>query len=185
MTSSADIAEGARPIRLLRLNDAKAAVSILEEAVEWTARLGFPIWQDESFEIAEHQTIAIAEQLVGGFEDDRLVACMRLQAHDGLFWPDDRPGDALYVHKLAVRRSDAGQGWTRRMLAFAVAKAALLSIPYVRLDTYPLPQMIRLYENEGFVLVDPYARDFAGRMMVRLERRIRSGSGDTNDAGPA
>lgn len=54
---------------------------------------------------------------------------------DPEFWtPADRPGDALYVHKLAVSRTCSGQGLGEVLLDWAALRAAAHDRPYLRLD---------------------------------------------------
>ncbi|MFW6692893.1 GNAT family N-acetyltransferase [Streptomyces sp. MAR4 CNX-425] len=44
---------------------------------------------------------------------------------DPEFWvPDDQPEEALYIHRMAVTRSAAGQGVGARMLDCAAQRAA-------------------------------------------------------------
>ena len=97
---------------------------------------------------------------------------MRLQTEDALFWPNDAPGEALYIHKVAVSRSHAGRGWTKRLIDFAVDAAQRLEIPHLRLDTVPIARMLKIYQDLGFEIVDTEPQDFDGRSLMRLQRRL-------------
>ena len=167
--------DSAREIRLATRNDATEALATLAEATEWSTRFGEPIWPIGSFTLAEQRDLAAAGELVVGFDRGRMSACMRLQHSDDLIWPDDPPGDALYVHKVAVRRAAAGQGWLSAMIGYAIANAREAGVNAVRLDTVPLARMVELYAGLGFETVDPGPRPFNGRMLVRLERRLDDG----------
>jgi GNAT superfamily N-acetyltransferase len=108
----------------------------------------------------------------GGFRAGLQVACMRIDTADPIHWPDDPPGEALYIHKVAVARSVAGQGWPARLLAAAARVADERRARFLRLDTAPREALIRVYQDLGFDLVDDGPRQFAGRELVRLERRL-------------
>ncbi|WP_169979617.1 N-acetyltransferase [Microbispora sp. H10836] len=64
------------------------------------------------------------------------AATIAVDGHaDPEFWtPGDRPGDALYVHKLAVSRAYSGQGLGEALLDWAALRAAVHGRPYLRLD---------------------------------------------------
>ena len=89
-----------------------------------------------------------------GFYEGEAVAGMILLANDPLFWPDVRPGESLFVHKLAVVPKAQGQGMAAQMLAFALDRAFEQGKRYVRLDTAAeRPKVRAFYEQHGFVHV--------------------------------
>ena len=100
---------------------------------------------------------------------------MRTDTADPVHWPEDLPGDALYIHKLAVARCAAGQGWPARLIHAAAGVAAALPARFLRLDTAPREKLIRVYREIGFRLVDPRPCLFGGRELVRLERDLALG----------
>jgi GNAT superfamily N-acetyltransferase len=130
------------------------AIDILREASLWTARFGRPIWPLDGFTIDEQHVIAAADEQVGGFEESKMVACMRLQKRDDVFWPEDAPGEALYLHKLAVRRAASGKGWTARMVEWAANECRAWNARALRLDTVARSKLPAFYESLGFRLVD-------------------------------
>jgi ribosomal protein S18 acetylase RimI-like enzyme len=160
--------------RIERASPAEAvhAVDILTEAARWTSRFGAPIWGPDTFAVRDYQAFAAAGELIGGFDGDAMVACMLLQARDDLFWPDDPPHSALYLHKVAVRRAAAGRGWLGRLVAWAVAQARERDIGILRLDTLPSGRLPGLYGALGFHAVDGEPRSYAGRLALRMERRL-------------
>jgi ribosomal protein S18 acetylase RimI-like enzyme len=159
-------------VRAATVAEAGEALAILVEATAWSARFGEPIWPIGSFTLDEQKALAAAGELVGGFDRGQMSACMRLQPKDDLVWPGDPPGEALYVHKVAVRRDAAGQGWASTLMEYAVSQARAAGAAAVRLDTVPHARMIGMYEAFGFSTVDPGALPFGGRMLVRMERGI-------------
>jgi GNAT superfamily N-acetyltransferase len=156
-------------VRRVYGEQALESIDILREASLWTARFGQPIWPLESFTIEDHRDIAAAGEQIGGFEDSKMVACMRLQTRDHLFWPDDRPGEALYLHKLAVRRASSGRGWSARMVEWAVRECRQKRVRALRLDTLANTSLPLLYKRLGFDLVDETPRIVEQAPTVRMQ----------------
>jgi ribosomal protein S18 acetylase RimI-like enzyme len=53
----------------------------------------------------------------------------QLQVRGRTLWPDDPPGEALYLHKLAVHPSAQGQGLAHTLLREAARVTALAGRP--------------------------------------------------------
>ena len=157
-----------------RVYDAEAleAIAILHEASVWTSAFGEPIWPFGSFTAEEQTRIAAAGEQIGGFERAQMVACMRLHESDPVYWPDDPPGEALYLHKLAVRRSASGRGWTARLVQWAADECRRKGARALRLDTLANNKLPRHYEALGFHLVDKSPLDVAGVPIVRMQLLI-------------
>lgn len=98
---------------------------------------------------------------------------MRLQPCDPVFWPDDAPGDALYLHKLAVLAHARGRGWSGRLIHWALARAVESAVRFLRLDAAPRSKLIALYQRHGFVLIDASPRWFGGTLAMRLQMPIQ------------
>ena len=159
-------------IRRAGAMEADAIVEILREAALWSARFGEPTWPVEEFTVAEQRELAVAAEQIAGLEGTRIAACMRLQCRDKIYWPDDVEGDALYLHKLAVRRASAGLGWTGRLIDWAVDEGRRSRARFLRLDTLPGTKLVGLYERHGFVLLDEEPQRFLQRNVVRMERSL-------------
>jgi len=145
------------------------AIDILREASRWTSTFGQPIWLAESFTVEEQRNHAAAGEQVGGFEDSKMAACMRLQRKDRVFWPDDPPGEALYVHKLAVRRASSGKGWTARMIDWAKRECRKENAPALRLDTAANTKLPQFYERLGFQMIEEPPIFAEGMLIVRMQ----------------
>ncbi|OOV13594.1 GNAT family N-acetyltransferase [Deinococcus sp. LM3] len=79
------------------------------------------------------------------------VGCFCLLTSDPPFWPDDPPGEALYLHKLAVHPSAQGQGLAHTLLREAARVTALAGRPWLKLDTDAArPALHHLYDSFGF-----------------------------------
>ena len=162
-------------VRRVHGAEALEAIDILHEASVWTATFGAPVWPLGGFTAEELARLAAAGEQIGGFEDARMVACMRLQRSDPVYWPGDPPGEALYLHKLAVRRCASGKGWTARMVAWAVAECHGNGARALRLGTIANGKLPRHYEALGFRFIDEAQERVGGLPIVRMELSIDAG----------
>lgn len=160
-------------VRRARSTEAAAAVTVLREAAAWSSNAGRPTWSASDFSVDAYIALAAAGELVVGCSLDEIVACMLLQRSDPTYWPMDPPGEALYLHKIAIRRSVAGTGWVPRFLEWASNEARHAGAIYLRLNTLDRPKLVGIYEKFGFRVVDAYARHSSGESIVRLEMRLR------------
>src|ERR1043166_3539151 len=87
-------------------------------------------------ELEEHRVRAEAEagMFVVAEAEGEVVGAIRFQLDDQLFWPDIDGRDSAFVHRLAVRRSHAGQGVSSALLQWSVDRARELGQRYLRLD---------------------------------------------------
>lgn len=142
------------------LADLDIAIDILEEASSWAASIGHGVWEPGAFrdtrgrDYRAVRTSAERGQLyLADLGQKRAVATMTLQPLDPIFWPE-AADDALYVHKLAVRRSLAGTGMGKMFIQWADDKAVQAGKKYVRLDTRRDNPVLRsYYEAMGFTHV--------------------------------
>lgn len=80
----------------------------------------------------------------------------------GLFWWSERPPDAGYVHKLAIRPAYTGLGVGGEMLGWAEAKTKAQGRKFLRLNCMAEDRKIRdYYEKAGFVHVGDKAGPLA------------------------
>lgn len=99
------------------------------------------------------------------------VGTFALLETDALFWPDDPPGEALYLHKLGVHPAAQGQGLARLLLDEAAGETRQTGRAFLRLDTAAnRPKLRALYEAAGFRAVDE--REVKGFVVVRYELRL-------------
>jgi len=141
-------------IRQATVNDAPALAATLIEAADWVRRLdGTVMWVEG--ELEEHRVRAEAEagMFVVAEAEGEIVGAIRFQLDDQLFWPDIDGRDSAFVHRLAVRRSHAGQGVSSALLQWSVDRARELGKRYLRLDCDADRTRLReLYEGFGFKL---------------------------------
>lgn len=138
-------------IRWARPEDVESVAFVLVQAATWLQARGDPLWSlDELHPDAVRADVfsglyAVAE--LGG----RCVGVARVTEDDPQTWPEAAPGDAIYVHRLAVLRSHATGLVSRPMLGWCREQARLRTIPLVRLDCDARRDRLRqLYDSFGF-----------------------------------
>ncbi|WP_407569028.1 GNAT family N-acetyltransferase [Deinococcus altitudinis] len=153
-----------RPAPLADLTPVLRASSLASEA------RGLPMWTQESLDPARLEAQYPGAQGYAGRLQDRLadrvaerlkdrvaeqpVAVMLLVASDPVFWPGDPPGEALYLHKLAVHPDWQGLRLSAQMVEEAARLTRAAGRPWLRLDTAAeRPRLRNLYEDLGFRLV--------------------------------
>jgi len=141
-------------VRQATADDTHALVDILTEALQWVERLdGTIMWVEGELEEGLVRAEAEAGMFVVAEAEGRIIGAVRFQLEDQLFWPDIDGSDSAFVHRLAVRRSHAGQGVSTALLQWAVDRARALGKRYLRLDCdADRPRLRALYEQFGFRL---------------------------------
>jgi GNAT superfamily N-acetyltransferase len=151
--------------------DVVAASDILCEAAEWLEERGIPLWNREQLTVERLLPIVERGELFLASRAGQAIATMILQEEDTFFWPDVPAGESLFLHKLAVRRSAAGQGIAHAMLEWAAEEARRRGKTYLRLDTDGTrPRLCALYESAGFTLHS--TRQIKTFPTARYERRL-------------
>lgn len=135
----------------LTLGDTGAASGVLVAAALHLKARGEPLWPESSL---------TPERLARSYPPDgwrvawrggAALACLCLLDTDPLFWPDDPPGEALYLHKLAVHPQAQGQGLSALLLREAVRETGARGRRWLRLDTATgRPKLRALYADFGF-----------------------------------
>jgi GNAT superfamily N-acetyltransferase len=138
-------------IRQATLQDAEAVSDILKEAARWLAESGMPMWREEEMGVDRILPDVNAGLFFLAEYSGSTAGTMKFQMDDPVVWPDARPGEAAYIHRLAVRRRYAGFGLSHALLQWGVKQTQLLGRPYLRLDCHTLrPRLRAIYERFGF-----------------------------------
>jgi GNAT superfamily N-acetyltransferase len=158
-------------VRRAQQEDAATVAGLLDEATVWVNDLGFSQWP---LPFPGDQLAAAIDRgevyLVEG-EDGEAVATVTILRDDPMYW-GDRPQDAFYVHKLAVRRDRAGRGIGAAIVEWANAEAAEAGREFLRLDCLGDNPGIRdYYEDLGFQHRGDLVLD--GLNMSLYERTVR------------
>ena len=158
------------------LEDVAAAVAIDEDAVAWVRSLGYEPGEPPRPLSELYVDVVARGQMFLTREEAEAVGKLALTESDDL-WAD-RPGDALYVHGLMVRRASAGRGIGRALLAWAEREAARRGKSLLRLDCDALdPPLRAYYERAGFDYIDDVA--LPHRVAARYEKPLEEGGGST------
>jgi GNAT superfamily N-acetyltransferase len=158
-------------VKRARHQDAETVAGLLDEATTWVTELGFEQWplpfpRDELAGAIDRGEVYVVEG-----EDSEPVATLSLLQDDPMYW-GDRPPDALYLHKFAVRRDRAGRGIGSAIVEWANAEAAEAGREFLRLDCLcDNPSIRNYYEGLGF----EHRGDLVlnGRNMSLYERPVR------------
>ncbi len=147
-------------------------IDLLREAADLQARRGSPHWTEADFSLDDHRAVMRAGELFVAARGGEILASLRLQRADPALWPDDPPGQALYLHKVAVSRLVGGQGWLARLVAWSGVRALRAGAAYLRLDTLPETPLPNLYARLGFAPVDARPVEHGGLRLVRMQKRL-------------
>ena len=158
-------------VRRAQQEDALTVAGLLDEATVWVNDLGFSQWplpfpRDQLAAAIDRGEVYVVES-----EDGEGVATVSMLPDDPEYW-GDQPPDAFYVHKLAVRRDQAGRGIGAAIVEWANAEAAEAGREFLRLDCLADNPGIRdYYEDLGFEHRGDLVLD--GRKMSLYERPVR------------
>lgn len=78
-----------------------------------------------------------------------LAGTLTLQPSDQNSWPDDPPGEALYLHRLVIKRSFARVGLGLALLRAAESVAVERGVQFLRLDCVASNERLRRYYHEA------------------------------------
>jgi GNAT superfamily N-acetyltransferase len=154
------------------LDDVAEADVLIREAAAWLIRKGEPLWGPNETSLDELQRVTRSGELVTGRVDGELASCMYLHDEDRVFWPHVVPGEAFYVHRLAVARRFSGRGYAHAMLEWCANEARAKGRPFLRLDCEPRAKLLALYRDAGYRPVDPAPIQVGEHYVVRHERRL-------------
>ena len=158
-------------VRRAQQEDAVTVAGLLDEATVWVNDLGFSQWPLPFPRDQLAAAIGRGEVYVVESEDGEGVATVSMLPDDPEYW-GDQPPDAFYVHKLAVRRDQAGRGIGAAIVEWANAEAAEAGREFLRLDCLADNPGIRdYYEDLGFEHRGDLVLD--GRKMSLYERPVR------------
>ena len=154
------------------LDDVAEADVLIREAAEWLIQKGEKLWGPNETSREELERVTRVGELVVGRVEGELATCMYLHDEDRLFWPQVAPGEAFYIHRLAVARRFAGLGYSHAMLEWAASEARAKDRPYLRLDCEPRAKLLALYRSAGYSRIDPAPIQVGEHFVVRHEKRV-------------
>lgn len=136
-------------------NKVDEAISIMKEVAEWGRKKGLRVWLDEW--LTKEELITDEAQpinfCVGKIKDESVCAFI-LQETDSNYWPFARKDEAVYLHKLCVRREYAHMEMTKKLIEAIKKECKLRGKKYIRLDTNLDEKVVRkIYLDVGFKIV--------------------------------
>lgn len=160
-------------VRIARQEDVETVGRLLDEATVWVGELGHEQWP-LPFPPAELAAAIDRDEVYVAEVDAEPVGTVTILSDDPVYW-GERPPDAHYVHKLAVRRDRTGHGLGAAIVEWADARAAASGRRFLRLDCLRDDPGIRAYyERLGFEHrgdLDDHAR---GLLLSLYERPVRA-----------
>jgi protein-tyrosine phosphatase len=132
--------------------DIDTVLGILDEAAEWVIANRLPsAWKPGEFSRQTFLDQIAQGEVYLARVDGQPVGTFVLQWSD-TFWWGERPPDACYFHKFAVRPSLAGRGIGLEMLRWAEERTRSAGKKFLRLNCIAADQKIRdYYERAGFI----------------------------------
>jgi GNAT superfamily N-acetyltransferase len=147
-------------VRRARPDEIEVVLAVLADAAAWLRARGVEQWPDRFATDWVMPAIEAGESWLAEI-DGQIVGSLVVQWADPLFWTG-YPGDAGYLHRLAVRRH--GDGLGARLLLWAEGHAAAEGKTYLRLDCVASNESLRAYyeragyEHVGDVTVDEFTQ---------------------------
>lgn len=88
-------------------------------------------------------------------EAGELCAAVCFVDYDPVYWPQMKPKESYYLHKICVDPKHRGKGYADALIEFFKAEGKRLQYSDVRLDVRAQKTKLRaMYERHGFVLVE-------------------------------
>lgn len=155
------------------LADALEVLKLLQSVASWLETDGpGKLWPASDFQLSDIEQKLARSEVVVLRSDGQLAACMYIEESDERFWPEAAPGEALYLHKIAVDRHFAGLGFSQLLLDWAADYARVNGYKFLRLDCAPREKLVRVYTRAGFERVGE-DQVLDGFLVARLQRVLR------------
>ena len=154
-------------------NQVEEAISVMKEVAKWGREKGFRVWLDEWLTPEELLTDeAKPESFCIGEIDGKIACAFILQRRDSAYWNDSSVVQAVYLHKLCVKREYAHRNMTKLVVEAIKDECRKKGIKYIRLDTDLDEKVVRkIYLNAGFKIVDIIDYD-NGRSVALYEMEV-------------
>jgi GNAT superfamily N-acetyltransferase len=138
-------------IRTIRTAELDQFASILLEGALWLLNEGKEMWSADQISTESLLSHNSFNDMYMGFVNKEAAAVMILQEEDAMMWPDDRPNESLYLHKLCIYRKFAKSGVSADMIEWAKLHAENLHKRYLKLDcAADRPRLCEYYMKQGF-----------------------------------
>lgn len=132
------------------------AIAVMREVAAWGRKQGFRLWPEEWLTREELITEdARPENFCIGVTPRGETACaFILQRKDSEYWPDAPQGEAVYLHKLCVRRAFAHRQMSAGIVEAVRDVCREEGIRFIRLDAALDERAVgKIYLDMGFRIV--------------------------------
>jgi GNAT superfamily N-acetyltransferase len=134
-----------------RLPEIDAVAAILCEAATWLEQRGMPLWHASAFTPERIAPDVASRRYMLARWHGSPAGVFKYLRDDPEIWPDAKPGEAAYIHRVAICRRYAGTGLAAVLLHTAVVRAQQEACRYLRLDCDAArPRLRAIYECCGF-----------------------------------
>ncbi len=138
-------------IRQAELRDVALVSLVLTEAAGWLEARGMALWPSADLTPAHLACDVEGGEFFVAEIEGEVVGTVKFQLRDDAFWPDAPADEAAYIHRLAVRRAQAGGHISHALLTWAISQARDHRRRFLRLDCDGTrPRLRAFYEQFGF-----------------------------------
>lgn len=142
---------------------------VLNDSAAWLNSINQPMWKYEDITSEKLLKKYHIDDMILCYEKENLIGVYILQWYDPLFWESLRKGESGILHKLAVCREFAGNGYGRKLIQSAELICKKHNIKWLRLNCGTFRNRLRnFYESNGFKMVDRVFID--NRDQIRYEK---------------
>lgn len=139
----------------IKAGDTDNALLVIRDAAKWLIDSGILLWKMEDLTKEKLLKGVSKENFYTGYLNSTPAAAMLLMWHDPFFWPEIKPNESGFIHKLSVSRKFSGKGYAEEMIKFAEEECKSKNINFLRLDCAgDRAKLCKFYESLGFVLVN-------------------------------
>lgn len=140
-------------IRPASADEAATVLSILVEAAQWLMSRGIRQWAIDDFSLMEVARWQRDGLVLLAWQDAAATGTISIAWQDEELWQTVPPARAGYIHKLAVRRTSAGQGISVGLLSAAEDLIRAQGNTVARLDCWAGNVALRrFYTTAGYTL---------------------------------
>jgi GNAT superfamily N-acetyltransferase len=160
-------------VRAARAEDVETVAGLIDDATAWVGELGHEQWPLPYPRLDVSAAVERGEVYLAEVEGEA-VGTVTILEDDPVYW-GERPADAHYVHKLAVRRDHGGLGLGAAIVEWADVRAANAGRVFLRLDCLRDDPGIRAYyERLGFEHRGDFDDQARGLLLSLYERAVRA-----------
>lgn len=133
----------------------ESIIDIIKERCEWLQNNNIDQWNPSSY-LKKYDSTYFLEQLKNGNElyvakiNEKVVGVMLIKFKDPDYWQDEK--EAIYIHHLASRLDNSGDGVGTILLDYAASLAKKYNKEYIRLDCKKRNDNLnKYYKMNGFI----------------------------------